>query len=96
MKLKSARVENFRCIEDSGEFGLAAVTCLVGKNEAGKSALLQALYKLNPDVKELGGFDETNDYPRRRLIEYLDRVKRIGGTSEVGCQWWTPKHLCCQ
>jgi len=28
------------------------MTCLVGKNESGKSAILQALYKLNPVDKE--------------------------------------------
>ncbi len=54
MILKSVRIENFKCVEDSKEFSLDPVTCLVGKNEAGKTALLQALYKLNPDVPELG------------------------------------------
>ena len=43
MKLVKARVTNFRSAEDTGEFRLDHVTCLVGKNEAGKSAVLIAL-----------------------------------------------------
>ena len=38
----------FRNILDSGQVELDDVTCLVGKNEAGKSAIMQALHALNP------------------------------------------------
>jgi hypothetical protein len=38
-KLKSGHVTNLRCIDDSCEFTLDQVTCLVGKNESGKAAL---------------------------------------------------------
>jgi predicted ATP-dependent endonuclease of OLD family len=48
MKLISARVTNYKCIDDSEEFTLDQSTCLVGKNESGKTTILQALYKLNP------------------------------------------------
>ena len=37
MHLKSVQVTNFRSADDSGAFELAPVTCLVGKNESGKS-----------------------------------------------------------
>ena len=57
MKLQRLQVKNFRCIEDSTEFTICPVTCLVGKNGAGKTSLLEALYKLNPDVRELAAFD---------------------------------------
>ena len=70
MKLKSVQVKNFKCVEDSTEFEICPVTCLVGKNEAGKTSLLEALYKLNPDVEELGEFDVLLEYPRRRRREY--------------------------
>lgn len=70
MKLKSVQVKNFKCVEDSTEFEVCPVTCLVGKNEAGKTSLLEALYKLNPDVEELGEFDVLIEYPRRRRKEY--------------------------
>lgn len=74
MKLKSVRIQNFRSVEDSGEFALGPVTCLVGKNEAGKTAILLALSKLNPAVKEDAKFDEL-EYPRRRWSEYRERSK---------------------
>src|SRR5438034_4056352 len=74
MKRKSVRIQNFRSVEDSGEFTLGPVTCLVGKNEAGKTALLLALNKLNPAVKEDAKFDEM-EYPRRRWSEYRERSK---------------------
>ncbi|HCO94825.1 MAG TPA: hypothetical protein DIU00_12880, partial [Phycisphaerales bacterium] len=73
MKLKSMQVKNFKCIEDSTPFDICPVTCLVGKNEAGKTALLEALHKLNSDVAEMGEFDVLLEYPRRRRKEYQRR-----------------------
>lgn len=70
MILRKARVQNFKCIEDTTEFSVADVTCLVGKNEAGKTALLQALYKLNPDVAGKGDFTPLLEYPRRHWSKY--------------------------
>jgi energy-coupling factor transporter ATP-binding protein EcfA2 len=70
MKLRCLQVKNFRCIEDSTEFTICPVTCLVGKNGAGKTSLLEALYKLNPDVRELGTFDVLMEYPRARRRQY--------------------------
>jgi hypothetical protein len=74
MKLKSMQVKNFKCIEDSTPFDICPVTCLVGKNEAGKTSLLEALHKLNPDVAELSEFDVLFEYPRRRRKEYERRA----------------------
>lgn len=73
MKLKSMQVKNFKCAEDSTLFDICPVTCLVGKNEAGKTSLLEALHKLNSDVAELGEFDVLLEYPRRRRKEYQRR-----------------------
>ncbi len=75
MKLKSMQVKNFKCVEDSTRLDVCPVTCLVGKNEAGKTSLLEALHKLNPDVAELGEFDVLLEYPRRRRKEYQKRAK---------------------
>jgi hypothetical protein len=74
MKLKSMQVKNFKCIEDSTQFDICPVTCLVGKNEAGKTSLLEALHKLNSDVSEQGEFDVLLEYPRRRRKEYQRRA----------------------
>ena len=73
MKLIKARVQNFRSAEDSGEFDLDPVTCLVGKNEAGKSAVLLALATLNPHPSTLITLDKERDYPRRHLNNYATR-----------------------
>ncbi|MBI1894235.1 MAG: AAA family ATPase, partial [Candidatus Rokubacteria bacterium] len=72
MILNSVRVENFKCIEDSNEFSVEPVTCLVGKNESGKTALLQAIYKLNAAVREEGEFSYL-EYPRVRWTDYKKR-----------------------
>lgn len=69
MILKSARLTCFRSIEDSGEFSIDPVTCLVGHNGAGKSAILEALYKLNPATPRDADYDLL-DYPRNRYSDY--------------------------
>jgi hypothetical protein len=89
MKLKSVQVKNFKCVEDSTEFEVCPVTCLVGKNEAGKTSLLEALYKLNPDVEQLGEFDVLSEYPRRRRKEYeqSQRAKDAEPDDVLITQW---------
>lgn len=74
MKLTKARITNFQSIHDSTEFDIADVTCLVGKNEAGKTALLKALYRLNPVIESDGTFDPVEDYPRQAVSDYEDDV----------------------
>ncbi|MFC3571591.1 AAA family ATPase [Paracoccus simplex] len=73
MKLEKVHVTNFRSVDDSEEFGVEPVTCLVGKNEAGKSAILLALAALNPHPSTPAAFDRERDYPRRLLTQYDDR-----------------------
>ena len=63
MQLKTFRVQKFRNIENSGEVELLdALTCVVGKNQAGKSALLRALHKFNPHLPE--PYDMRREWPR--------------------------------
>jgi len=69
MKLISSRIRDYKCIEDSDRFTIGPVTCLVGKNEAGKTAILEALHKLNPDVATK--FSDL-DYPRRKWQPRMD------------------------
>jgi len=75
MKLLRARVTNFKCIEDSGWVWFDDVTCLVGKNESGKTAFLQALRRLSPAGGASGDFD-LRDYPRRRFARYRPQHAR--------------------
>ena len=70
MKLKKIQVTNFRSVEDSKEFDIDPVTCLVGKNEAGKSAILLALAALNPYKTTPVVLDKERDYPRSKLTQY--------------------------
>ncbi len=72
MKLNQVQVTNFRSVYDSGNFNVDRVTCLVGKNEAGKSALLLALAALHPNEATPVTMDKERDYPRSRLIRYGD------------------------
>jgi predicted ATP-dependent endonuclease of OLD family len=66
MRLLTVKVQDFRCVEDSTEFPIADVTCLVGKNESGKTALLKALHKVKPDDASKEQFEPPKDYPRRK------------------------------
>ncbi|GMV42245.1 MAG: hypothetical protein AMXMBFR64_39610 [Myxococcales bacterium] len=51
MRLKKAQVVLFRNVLDSGDVDIQDdITCLVGKNESGKTTFLQALHALNPTV----------------------------------------------
>jgi len=83
MRIKSVRINNFKSIRDSNQFDVADVTCLVGKNESGKTALLQALYRLNPVVPEHGLYDITEDYPRADVEEYRQRVEADSDSHEI-------------
>ena len=75
MKLTKVRITEFQSVQNSTEFGVGDVTCLVGKNEAGKTALLKALYRLNPIIETEGSFDATDDYPRSSVSDYEEQVK---------------------
>lgn len=68
MQLINARITDYRSIEDSEVLDVEEdVTCLVGKNESGKTTLLQGLYRINP--VEAVGFDEVIDFPARKTKE---------------------------
>lgn len=74
MKLVAFRVRKFRNIIDSEEVAVQPdVTNLVGKNESGKTAALNALYRLNAAYGEK--FDISEHYPRWLLT--ADRKARI-------------------
>lgn len=86
MELKTARIQNFRSVEDSGEFTVEHLTCLVGKNEAGKTGILQALAGLNPHPATPFSYDIERDYPKRFLARYDDR--HADGKAIVATTTW--------
>ena len=70
MKLKEFRVTNYKSVIDSGPIKISDITCLVGKNEAGKTSLLKALNTLKPIRGEEASFSVTDDYPRAEVSDY--------------------------
>lgn len=74
MKLRKVRVTNYRSVNDSGEFSVGDLTCLVGKNESGKTTVLQALAGLRPiGSNPKLAYSRQDDYPRRYLNQYAQR-----------------------
>jgi len=75
LKLISIQVKKFRNFIDSGEVNIGPdITCLVGKNESGKTALLKSLYYLNPARGNMS-LSVLEQYPA--WIQKRDQSKRI-------------------
>lgn len=86
MKLARVHVTNFRCILDSDPVDIGPTTCLVGKNESGKTAFLQALEGLRPVHSSDSRYKKLEDYPRRFYAEYDER--HGGDDAEVVSTVW--------
>lgn len=66
MRLVRARVQNYRSVLDTDWFDVEEdKTILVGPNEAGKTAVLQALQQINPPAG-VNRFAPLRDYPRSK------------------------------
>lgn len=74
MKLTRFRVQNFRSFVDSGWIACDDVTAVAGVNEAGKSNLLRALWKLNPAARSDNKILK-NDIPLDRFDAIMDGEK---------------------
>ncbi len=71
LKLASAKVGPYKSTTEPQELRFEEdVTVLVGQNEAGKSAILEALNKANASKKGDFSFDATYDYPRKDENRY--------------------------
>lgn len=75
MKLSKVKINEFQSINNSNEFEINDITCLVGKNEAGKTAVLKAIYRLNPIIRSDGFYDVIEDYPRRDVEDYSQDIE---------------------
>jgi len=88
MILKRFQVTNFRSIMDSSWIDCDNITSLVGVNEAGKSNLLLALWKLNPAREEGDAKIEIrDDIPRGFYTEWKgtpEDIKFITAEFELG------------
>ena len=78
MRLRKFRVRAFRCIHDSGEITVGDLAAFIGKNESGKTTILQALVLLNRDeqVSELDLCDEMDE-------ELKDEIRLAEGEFEL-------------
>jgi predicted ATP-dependent endonuclease of OLD family len=82
MRLSKVRVQNYRSIIDTGEFEIEQLkTILVGPNEAGKTAILQAIQQINAP-EGIKGFSPLRDYPRARYTQ-ISRGELKPGDVEV-------------
>lgn len=72
VRLKHVKINKYKCINSEQEFQLDdGITILVGKNESGKTAVLEAIAKTNYFTKDTTfTFNKTLDYPRRELKAY--------------------------
>ncbi|MDH3191338.1 MAG: AAA family ATPase [Nitrosopumilus sp.] len=78
MRLRKFRVKAYRCIHDSGEINVGDLAAFVGRNESGKTTILQALTLLNKDenISELDLCDEMFD-------ELKDEIRLVEGQFEL-------------
>jgi len=63
VRLRKFRARAYRCIHDSGEIRVGDLAAFVGRNESGKTTILQALTLLNKDqtISELDLCDEMSE-----------------------------------
>ena len=73
MRLRKFRIQAFRCIHDSGDIVVGDLAAFVGRNESGKTTILQALTMLNKDeyISELDLCDEMTEHLKSeiRIVE---------------------------
>ena len=70
MRLRKFRVRAFRCIHDSGDISVGDLAAFVGRNESGKTTILEALTLLNKDenLSELDLCDEMSDELKSEIV----------------------------
>ncbi len=78
MRLKTFRIQKYKTIKDTGWVEVRPdVAAFIGVNEAGKSSVLQALWKFNNVAN--ASYDMLYDYPR----DLYSRERETGKSTEV-------------
>ncbi len=76
MLLTKTHITLFKSIDNSNEVTIESdVTSLVGQNESGKTAFLEALYKAFAVEKDIT-YNYIEDYPRKELTFYEEQHKK--------------------
>ncbi|HET9177386.1 MAG TPA: AAA family ATPase [Terriglobia bacterium] len=92
IKLIRAHVFKYKSIEDSSPVQIDEnVTVLVGKNESGKSAFLEALHKALPLTS--AKFDYVFDYPRKDYVRYRSQHEAKSYANAVELTFRIEKNL---
>lgn len=95
MKLTGVTVHKYKSYDQQQSFPIDDdITIIVGKNESGKTAILEAIAKTNyfsddSDFK----FDPTHDYPRKEKKKY-DKSGEIGKT--ISCTYLLEQEEICE
>ena len=78
MRLRKFRVQAYRCIHDSGEITVGDLAAFVGRNESGKTTILEALTLLNKEekVSDLDLCDEMSE-------DLKSEIKLVEGEFEL-------------
>jgi len=81
MRLRKFRVRAFRCIHDSGEITVGDLAAFIGRNESGKTTILEALTLLNKEEKisDLDLCDEMSE-------ELKSEIKIVEGEFELNAK----------
>lgn len=89
MSINRVRLRNFRCFEDSGEIDLAPLTLIFGRNNTGKSSILQSLLLLRQTI-------DTPTYGERLILRgplyfagnYHDLIHKHRSSSHLKFTYW--------
>lgn len=88
MKLEAITLKLYRNFVDEQRIVIEPdVTCLVGKNESGKTTILKALHRLNPANGDDTDFDLTTEYPRWRLAADRRTNPEISDTVPISAEF---------
>lgn len=80
MQLIKAHITLFKSIDDSNQVSIEPdVTALVGQNESGKTAFLEALHKAKAIDSDIN-YNYIEDYPRKGLISYQEQHNKKAAT----------------
>lgn len=88
MQLEAVTVKLYRNFVDEQRIKVEPdVTCLVGKNESGKTTILKALHRLKPANGDDTAFDLTTEYPRWRLAADRRANSSLSGTDPITAEF---------
>ena len=82
MRLRKFRVRAFRCIHDSGEIKVGDLAAFVGRNESGKTTILQALTLLNKEEK-VSELDSENKELKKQLSDLKDILIKVENNTHL-------------